>query len=75
MAALADPMKEMLENAVMEARRYGYSHRAVLEMTQLANTPDKERGSILSTGLTGIGILLCEKNCATRATVRKYSLW
>lgn len=63
MAALADPMKEMLENAVMEARRYGYSHRAVLEMTQLANTPDKERGSILSTGLTGIGIF---KNQAVR---------
>ena len=63
MAALADPMKEMLENAVMEARRYGYSHRAVLEMTQLANTPDKERGSILSTGLTGIGIF---KNEAVR---------
>lgn len=63
MAALADPMKEMLENAVMEARRYGYSHRAVLEMTQLANTPDKERGSILSTALTGIGIF---KNQAVR---------
>ncbi len=63
MAALADPMKEMLENAVMEARRYGYSHRSVLEMTQLANTPDKERGSILSTGLTGIGIF---KNQAVR---------
>ena len=63
MAALADPMKEMLEAAVTEARRYGYSHRAVLEMTQLANTPDKERGSILSTALTGIGIF---KNQAVR---------
>lgn len=56
MASLSDPMKEMLENAVVEARKYGYSHRAILELTQLANTPDKERGSILSTGLTGIGI-------------------
>ena len=63
MAALADPMKEMLESAVMESRRYGYAHRAVLEMTQLANTPDKERGSILSTALTGIGIF---KNQAVR---------
>jgi type IV secretion system protein VirD4 len=63
MAALADPMKEMLENAVMEARRYGYAHRAMLELTQLANTPDKERGSILSTALTGISIF---KNQAVR---------
>jgi type IV secretory pathway TraG/TraD family ATPase VirD4 len=63
MAALADPMKEMLENAVMEARRYGYAHRAMLELTQLANTPDKERGSILSTALTGISIF---KNAAVR---------
>ncbi len=63
MASLSDPMKEMLENAVLEARRYGYSHRAVLEMTQLASTPDKERGSILSTGLTGVGIF---KNEAVR---------
>ena len=63
MAALADPMKEMLENAVVEARRYGYAHRASLEMTQLANTPDKERGSILSTALSGISIF---KNQAVR---------
>ncbi|MDR1008669.1 MAG: type IV secretory system conjugative DNA transfer family protein [Rickettsiales bacterium] len=63
MAALADPMKEMLENAVIEARRYGYSHRAILELTQLAATPDKERGSILSTALSGISIF---KNQAVR---------
>ncbi|MDR2098525.1 MAG: type IV secretory system conjugative DNA transfer family protein [Rickettsiales bacterium] len=63
MAALADPMKEMLDNAVTEARRYGYAHRAMLELTQLANTPDKERGSILSTALTGISIF---KNAAVR---------
>ncbi len=63
MAALSDPMKEMLENAVVEARRYGYAHRSVLELTQLANTPDKERGSILSTALSGISIF---KNQAVR---------
>lgn len=63
MAALSDPMKDMLENAVMEARRYGYAHRAVLELTQLANTPDKERGSILSTALSGVSIF---KNQAVR---------
>ena len=68
MAALADPMKEMLEAAVVEARRYGYAHRAVLEMTQLANTPDKERGSILSTALTGIGIF---KNQAVRQRTQR----
>lgn len=64
MAALADPMKELLENAVMEGRRFAYSNRAILEFTQLAGTPDKERGSILSTALTGIGIF---KNAAVRA--------
>ena len=63
MASLADPMKEMLEEAVTESLNYGYAHRAVLELTQLANTPDKERGSILSTALTGIGIF---KNQAVR---------
>ncbi len=63
MASLADPMKEMLEDAVSESLNYGYAHRAVLELTQLANTPDKERGSILSTALTGIGIF---KNQAVR---------
>jgi len=63
MASLADPMKELLESAVMECRRYGYSHRAILELTQLASTPDKERGSILSTALTGISIF---KNAAVR---------
>jgi type IV secretory pathway TraG/TraD family ATPase VirD4 len=64
MAALADPMKELLENAVMEGRRFAYTNRAILEFTQLAGTPDKERGSILSTALTGIGIF---KNAAVRA--------
>ncbi len=62
-AAFADPMRDMLDEAAEEARNFGYAPRAQLELTQLANTPDKERGSILSTALTGIGIF---KNSAVR---------
>ena len=62
-AAFADPMKDMLDGAISEAKLYGYSHRAILELNQLASTPDKERGSILSVALTGIGIF---KNSAVR---------
>lgn len=64
MAALADPMTEVLNSAVQECRKYAYAQRAALELNQLASTPDKERGSILSTGLTGISIY---KNAAVRA--------
>ena len=63
MVMMADPMKDLFSNAVEEARRYAYSHRAVLELTQLANTPDKERGSILSTIMAGLGIF---RNAAVR---------
>ena len=63
MVALADPMKDVLEDAVNEAVEYAYSHRAVLELTQLANTPDKERGSIISTIMAGLGIF---RNAAVR---------
>ncbi|MGN1063602.1 MAG: type IV secretory system conjugative DNA transfer family protein [Alphaproteobacteria bacterium] len=63
MAMMADPMRDLLEYAVNECERYGYSRRAMIEMNQLAATPDKERGSILSTALTGIGIF---KNSAVR---------
>ena len=59
----ADPMKDMLLNAVEEARRFAYAHRSIAEMTQLANTPDKERGSILSTMLEGLAIF---RNSAVR---------
>ncbi len=60
----ADPMKDFLVDAVNEARRFGYPQRAVNELNQLSTTPDRERGSILSTALTGIGIF---KNAAVRA--------
>ncbi len=56
MASLADPMRDLLDDAVSECRKYGYAQRSVVELNQLSGTPDKERGSILSTALTGIGI-------------------
>ena len=67
MAMLADPMRDMLDDAVAEARKFGYAHRCIVELSQLAGTPDKERGSILSTGLTGIGIF---KNSAVRSRTK-----
>jgi type IV secretion system protein VirD4 len=63
MVMMADPMKDVLLGAVDEARRYAYSHRAILELTQLAETPDKERGSILSTIMAGLSIF---RNAAVR---------
>ena len=63
MVMMADPMKDLLLNAVEEARRYAYASRAVSELTQLANTPDKERGSILSTMVEGLAIF---RNAAVR---------
>ncbi len=63
MVMMADPMKDLLQNSVDEARQYAYSHRAVQELTQLANTPDKERGSIMSTALSGLTIF---RNAAVR---------
>ena len=56
MAAMADPMRDMLEEAIEEARKYGYSPRCIVELSQLSSMPDKERGSVLSTGFSGIGI-------------------
>lgn len=63
MVMMADPMKDLFLAAVEEARRYSYAHRAILELTQLANTPDKERGSILSTMMAGLSIF---RNAAVR---------
>jgi type IV secretion system protein VirD4 len=62
-AFVADPMRELLLAAVAEARLGGYAHRAILELTQLANTPDRERGSIFSTMDSGLAIF---KNAAVR---------
>jgi type IV secretion system protein VirD4 len=63
MLMMSDPMRDLFVDAVNEARQYGYSHRSILELTQLANTPDKERGSILSTVMAGLGIF---RNAAVR---------
>lgn len=63
MVMMADPMKDLFLKAVEEARRYSYAHRAISELTQLANTPDKERGSILSTMMEGLAIF---RNAAVR---------
>ena len=60
---MADPMKDWLESAVNECRMFAYSNRAVAELTKLANTPSTERGSILSTILTGLAIF---RNAAVR---------
>ena len=56
MAAMADPMRDMLEEAIDEARKFGYSPRCIVELSQLSSMPDKERGSVLTTGFSGIGI-------------------
>lgn len=67
MAMMADPMRDLLDMAVAECNRFGYARRAVVELNQLSGTPDKERGSILSTALTGINIF---KNSAVRARTK-----
>lgn len=56
MAAMADPMRDLLEAAIDEARKFGYSPRCVVELSQLSSMPDKERGSVMSTAFAGIGI-------------------
>lgn len=67
-AFAADPIRDLLMAAVAEARDNGYPHRAVLELTQLANTPDRERGSILSTMDAGLAIF---KNVAVRQRTQR----
>ena len=64
MAAMADPMRDLLEAAIDESRKYGYTQRAYTELSALSNMPDKERGSVMSTAFAGIGIF---KNSAVVA--------
>ena len=64
MAAMADPMRDLLEAAIEEARKYGYTQRAYTELSALSNMPDKERGSVMSTAFAGIGVF---KNSAVVA--------
>jgi len=56
MAAMADPMRDLLDAAIDEARKYGYAQRAYTELSTLSNMPDKERGSVMSTAFSGIGV-------------------
>ena len=56
MAAMADPMRDLLDAAIEESRKYGYSQRAYTELSTLSNMPDKERGSVMSTAFAGIGV-------------------
>jgi type IV secretion system protein VirD4 len=62
-AFAADPIRDLLMAAVAESRDGDYAYRAILELTQLANTPDRERGSVLSTMDAGLAIF---KNEAVR---------
>lgn len=64
MAAMADPMHDLLDEAVEEARKFGYSQRCYTELSSLAAMPDKERGSVISTAFAGINIF---KNSAVVA--------
>ncbi len=60
---MADPMRELFEAAANESVQFNYAPRANSEFRQLANTPDRERGSILSTVVAGLGIF---RNSAVR---------
>ena len=56
MVMMADPMKDFLTEAVNEARLYSYDSDAVSALINLSNTPDKERGSVISTMNAGLNI-------------------
>jgi type IV secretion system protein VirD4 len=56
MVMMADPMKDFLTSAINEAQLYSYNNDAISSMINLANTPDKERGSIISTMNAGLDI-------------------
>lgn len=66
-AAFADAGADALKLAIAESERFGYARRATVELSQLAGTPDKERGSILSTAFSGINIF---KNSAVRSRTK-----
>jgi type IV secretory pathway TraG/TraD family ATPase VirD4 len=56
MVMMADPMKDFLTEAVNEARLYSYDNDAISALINLINTPDKERGSVISTMNAGLNI-------------------
>lgn len=53
---MADPMKDFLNEAVNEARLYSYDPDSISALINLANTPERERGSIISTMNAGLNI-------------------
>ena len=56
MVMMADPMKDFLNEAINEAQLYAYDSDAVSALINLSNTPDKERGSVISTMNAGLNI-------------------
>lgn len=56
MVMMADPMKDFLTEAINEARLYSYDSDAISALINLSNTPDKERGSVMSTMNAGLNI-------------------
>ncbi len=56
MVMMVDPMKDFLTEAINEARLYSYDSDAISALINLANTPDKERGSVISTMNAGLNI-------------------
>lgn len=56
MVMMADPMKDFLNEAINEAQLYAYNSDAISSLINLANTPDKERGSVISTMNAGLNI-------------------
>ena len=56
MVMMADPMKDFLTEAINEARLYSYESDAISALINLANTHDKERGSVISTMNAGLNI-------------------
>ncbi len=51
-----DKLTVLLNDAIAEAREYGYSDRVLSELGDLLNKPDKERGSVVSTFGSAIAI-------------------
>ena len=56
MVMMADPMKDFLNEAINEAQLYSYDSDAISALINLSNTPDKERGSVISTMNAGLNI-------------------
>lgn len=59
-----DLTAKLLDDAILEAQRYGYPARTVTELAALRSKPDRERGSVIS---TAIGKLNIFRNVAIRS--------